>query len=314
MNVSFPYLESLEKAGGSEKGWAINIAKLFSQLGHKIYFGNIPLEQGLFADIMYIPERIDLRPDQTDWNLYKDCARKFLFGVFNPRNSPFLHSVPNNSLLVTPYRDCGTECYVLPYAYYANRPEPGYARRTIGWTVRNPFYFSGSMGRNQHVNLYHLKACVQLIDDGCKFILFSNHTYPSGMPGLPVIINEAHTLLDELRSHPSVTVVDNLMYSDYIELLGQTSVVLPLEGLGSLTEALKLGSTPLSWSSPVNIYENFPNTHAYEVLNFETIQSKLSRLLTDEEYYNVEYNTLLDKAAVYDLETALKMVEVVVAA
>ncbi len=143
--------------------------------------------------------------------------------------------------------------------------------------------------------------------------MFSNNVYPSDRSGLPAVIEEAHGLLDELRAHPLVTVVDNLMYSDYIELLGKTSVVIPLDGLGSLTEALKLGSIPLSWSSPVNIYENFPNS-SYEGLTFENIKSKLSRLLTDEEYYKVEYNTLLGKAAVYDLETALKMVRTVIAA
>ncbi len=156
MKVSFPYLHSLEKAGGSEQGWVINIAKLFSQLGHEVHLGNTPLEQGLFADIMYLPERIDLRADQTAWNFYKDRARKFLFGIFNPRGSPFLHNVPNDSLLVTPYRACGTECYVLPYAYYTNRPEPGYVRKTIGWTVRNPFDFSSQVvGSNQYIHLHH---------------------------------------------------------------------------------------------------------------------------------------------------------------
>jgi len=112
LKISFPYLVSLELPRGSEQAWAINVANLFSQVGHELYLTNSPLEEGLIVDIMFLPERIDLWPDKTTWNFYKDHAKRFLFGVFNPRNSPFLNNIPNNGLLVTPYRACESECFV----------------------------------------------------------------------------------------------------------------------------------------------------------------------------------------------------------
>jgi hypothetical protein len=314
MGVSFPYLEGLDLASGSEKGWAINAAKLFMSMGHEVHIGNSPLEKGLEADIMYLPSRIDLRDDQTAWNFYKTKARKFLFGVFNPREARFLRDVPKDSTLVTPFRSCGTICHVLPYAYYSRPPVPGYSRKTVGWTIRNPFDFYGQPIPNLPVHLYHLKACKELVESGCNLILFSNNTYPENPSGLPGGVMEAHAILNGLRNNPRVKTVDHLLYSQYIDLLGQTSIVIPLDGLGSTTEALKLGSVPLNWSSPVNIYNGFPSSMNYNSLNYEMIDNKLQRLVSDEGFYNNEFNRLFDHAAVYSLNKAQQLLDGLLAA
>jgi len=260
MKIAFPYLKSLDHAGGSENGWAINIAKLFLLKGHDVYVGPSFFDECAMADILYMPERVDLREDQTAWNLYKQHTKKILLGVYNPHDTWALQDVPANCLLVTPYRSCGTQCLVLPYAYYAARPEPNFDRKTIGWTMRNPFDAWAGVTRAHHIHLYHLKVCKQFVEEGCKLILFSNNTYPADRSGLPSIINEAHEILDELRGHSRVTVVDHLSYSQYTDLLNQTSVVMSLDGIGSTPEALKLGSIPLCWHSVVNLFDSLPNS------------------------------------------------------
>jgi len=158
MKISFPYLDSLELSSGSEKGWAINAAKLFSLLGHDVYLGNSALEEGLVADVMYVPGRLDLREDQTAWDFYKNKSGKFLFGIFNPIEAQFLGNIPDGSILVTPFRSCGTSCFVLPYAYYRERPQPDHSRNTLGWTVRNPFDFYGPNIPHLQTHLDHLKV------------------------------------------------------------------------------------------------------------------------------------------------------------
>jgi len=192
---------------------------------------------------------------------------------------------------------------VLPYAYYETKPEPGFDRKTMGWTIRNAFV-GKEMDGPKHVHLEHLKACYKLVEEGFKLVIFSNNSYYEHET-----MDKALTLIRELQDNPLVTVVDHLPYNQYLELLNKTSIVLPLTGIGSTTEALKLGSLPLAWENVVNVYSSVPNERNYLSLTYTDIHTRLSRLLTDEEYYRTQYQAHLDAAGVYDLETALGMLD-----
>lgn len=317
MDILFPFLKNLENAAGSEHGWAINAVKLFLELGHDVYFTD-DVESytttGKIADVVYLPYRMDQSSgelDQERWRAYKD-VKKILFGVYNPREPCFLKDVPENGILVTPYRDCNTNCYVLPYTYYHTRPTPNYTKATLGWTVRNPFYFvpgPTNLGPEYTIHLQHLKVCHRLVKDGYKLVLFSDNTYPKGVdrPGLPNFITEAYDILDDLRDSPNVIVTDNLPYTDYIALLQETSVIVPLNAVGNAPEALKVGSVPLSWISVVNIYSNSFKGQAYHSLTYDVIYEKVLRLLTEEDFYRSEYDRLLECSPVYSIEQALDM-------
>jgi len=303
-SIVFPYCEHSDYAFGSPTGWDLNIAKLFSLKGYEVYFGSEFIEQGLKADILFVYNRIDLWPETKDmWESYRRCADKILLGAFDPINPNDIVPVPENCLLITPFRSLGTQCLVLPYAQYETKPEPKFDNKTIGWTIRNAFVGT-TPNTSQRVHLDHLRACCRLVKEGYSLVLFSNNVY-ARFETLP----EACNLLNELRASPSVTVVDHLPYSQYISLLNQTSVVIPLTGIGSTTEALKLGSLPLAWNNVVNIYSSFPKARRYDSLTYNEIYDKLFRLLTDEQFYRAEYQTLFDLAGIYDIETALGMLD-----
>lgn len=315
MKVIFPYCDHGEHAFGSPAGWDLNVAELFRRRGHEIHFGNgnRGVEEGLKVDLLFVYERLDLWTDERSrkrWASFSQCADKILLGVFDPINVTHLASVPENCLLVTPFRSLETECLVLPYAHYDTKPEPNFDKKTIGWTIRNPFAFpKGSVPSDHPGHLAHLQACSKLVEEGHKLILFSNNTYPTNREGFPPLVNEAHALLDGLLTNDLVTVADHLPYSEYLALLNETSVVLPLTGIGSTTEALKLGAVPLAWENVVSIYSSFPHPKKYQSLTYADIYGKLSKLLTDEQFYKAEYQRLFDLAGVYDSETALKMLD-----
>jgi len=305
VRVVFPYCNHSDFSFGSPTGWDLNVAELFRRKGYEVCFGDghKGVEEGLKADILFVYERLDLWTDERSrkrWDSFRQCADKILLGVFSPNNATDLAPAPENCLLVTPYRSLGTECLVLPYAHYDTKPEPGFDRKTIGWTTRNSF----SPGHSTYPShLAHLQSCCKLVEEGYKLALFSNHTYQENLSP------EVESLLDRLRNSPLVSVADHLPYSQYISLLNQTSVVVPLSGMGSTTEALKLGSLPLAWNNVVNIYSNFPTPRHYDSLTYEEIHNKLFRLLTDEQFYRAEYQTLFDLAGIYDIEIALGMLD-----
>lgn len=309
MKVVFPYCKDSDTSFGSPTGWDLNIANLFSLRGHEVYFGNEFVESGQKADVLFVYERLDLWDNDRSRDklvAYQECADKILMGVFDPANTAHLTAPPKNCLLVTPYRSLGTECMVIPYAYYEDRPAPGFDRKTLGWTVRNPFA-GKEMDGPKIVHLEHLKACHKLVEEGYRLVIFSNNSYYEWpTPDKPRI------LLDELRENPLVTVVDHLPYSEYLALLGETSVVLPLNGIGSTTEALKLGSLPLAWENVVNIYSKVPNGRNYLSITSGVVYDKLSRLLTDEQLYRTEYQVLFDAAGIYSLEESLILLDRVI--
>ena len=307
MKVVFPYCKHGDYAFGSPTGWDLNIAKLFSLRGHEVYFGNEFVESGQKADLLFVYNRIDLWEHTKElWNSYRSCADKILLGAFDTKNTADIGPVPEDCLLVTPFRALGTECMVIPYAYYENKPEPGFDRKTLGWTVRNPFA-GKDMDGHKIVHLEHLKACHKLVEEGYRLVIFSNNSYyrwPT--PDKPRI------LLDELRNSPLVTVVDHLPYSEYLSLLEKTSVVLPLNGIGSTTEALKLGSLPLAWENVVNVYSRVPNGRNYLSITYSVVYNELSRLLTDEQYYREQYEALFGAAGIYSLEESLTLLDKVI--
>jgi len=309
MKIVFPYCEHSDWSHGSPTAWDLNIANLFSLRGHEVYFGQEFVESGQKADVLFVYERLDIWDSdraRKNWAAYQECADKILLGVFNPGNPADLAPAPDNCVLVTPYRSLGTGCMVLPYAFYKDSPEPGFDRKTLGWTCRNPFVGKTITG-TQHVHLDHLKACYKLVEAGYKLVIFSNHTYSEFETA-----DKARILLTELQENPLVTTANHLPYSQYIELLNETSIVLPLDGIGSTTEALKLGSLPLAWENVVNIYSSFPNGRKYPSVQYALIYDKLSRLLTDEQFYRTEYQALFDLAGIYSLEESLALLDKVI--
>lgn len=310
LKIVFPYSHS-NHAFGSPAGWDLNVAELFRRRGHEVHFGdgNWGVEEGFKADILFVYERLDLWEDERSkkrWESFQQCADKILLGVFDPGNPAHLPPPPENCTLITPFRSLGTQCAVLPYAYYETTPVSKFQNKTIGWTIRNPFVDvgSGSFDPAQLIHLEHLKACNKLVQEGHRLVLFSNNTYYKFDT-----LAKAQHILDDLRNDAKVKVVDHMPYSDYLSLLKETSVVVPLNGIGSTTEALKLGSLPLAWNNVVNIYSSFPNTRNYYHLTYDDIYNKLHRLLTDEEFYEKEYNTLFSLAGIYTIDAALEMLD-----
>ena len=305
MKVAFPYYTYKRGPDGSPTGWNLNIANLFKLRGHEVCFGEEALNSK--ADVLFVYNRIDLwENNREQWDACLQCADKILLGVFDPNTHGHTSNVPENCTLVTPFRAMGTQCMVLPYAYYETKPEPGFDRKTIGWTVRNPFV-GKEMNGPKPVHLEHLKACYKLVEEGYRLVILSNNSYYEHET-----LDKALVLLKELQDNPLVTVVDHLPYNQYLELLNKTSVVLPLNGIGSTTEALKLGSLPLAWENVVNIYSSPPNKRNYLSLTYREIHDKLSQLLTDQQFYRTEYQALFEAAAIYDLETALGMLDKVI--
>lgn len=310
MKVVFPYCANNNTSFGSPTGWDLNVANLFSLRGHEVYFGQEYVDSGEKADILFVYERLDLWEDERSkakWAAYRECADKILLGVFDPTTHGHTSNVPEGCVLVTPFRDLGTQRQVLPYAYYNAMPEPKFSNKTLGWTVRNPFVGSGRPDTAQRVHLDHLRACCRLVQEGYRLIIFSNNTYSEFET-----VEEARALMDSMRDNPLVSTTDHLPYSEYLSLLGETSVVLPLNGIGSTTEALKLGLLPLAWENVVNIYSHGFARRKYLSLRYNVIYNTLLKFLTDEEVYRAEYQELLRLAAVYDLETSLGFLDQVI--
>lgn len=310
MKVVFPYCSGSNAAFGSPTGWDLNVARLFSLRGHDVYFGQEFVDSGQRADILFVYERVDLWKDersQRKWQAYRECADNILLGVFDPSAQGHTSNVPENCILVTPFRDLGTQCMVLPYAYYDTLPEPKFRNKTLGWTVRNPFVGAGLPNSIQKVHLEHLRACCNLVHAGYRLIIFSNHTYSQFDT-----IEDARFLLDSIKSSPLVVHTNHLPYTEYLALLSETSVVLPLSGIGSTTEALKLGSLPLAWGNVVNVYSSDFPKRTYTSISYNEIYRKLERLLTEENFYISEYERLLRTAAVYDLEASLDFLDKII--
>lgn len=323
MKIYFPYLESLNKAGGSEQGWAINVAKLCERLGHEVYLGRgytgwdiegrEPFDRAFKADIMVLPERFDLWEDKSRWERHRQCSRRFLIAVFHPVGNPWLlDNKPTDTKFITPYRTMGRDCFVIPYSYYEIKPSPLFDNRTIGWTTRNVFSgISEQAPPSAQIHLYHLQACAKAVEQGHNLILFDNQGYDKHLtfnPGRHSIANSAYSLITDLRNHPSVITANNLPYDDYLQLLSKTSIVIPLDGLGSTTEALKLGSLPLSWGNGMELFDGFSyGGLAYNSLSYGTIESRLLNCLSNEDYYRNEYSIIFNKSAIYSLEQALEL-------
>lgn len=315
MIISFPFLRSWEFASGSEHGWALNAARLFRALGHDVRIGSAilegitwTLEQDFVSDVMYIPERVDLRADQTLWNQCLAKSKKFLLGVYCPLSQEWMHSVPENAIIVSPWLSCGTHSMVLPYSYYHERPQPNFAKQTLAWTTRNTFNYHGQPLPYYEWDLYHLQACQTLVDEGHKLIMFNAHSYPTVREGLPERIQYAVSIIDDLKANPRTVSANHLLYDDYINLLREASVVVPLAALGSTSEAFKVGTYALNWDTIEIFYRDFPNRVRYESLTYDIIYERLHRLLTDEGFYKQEFEMRFSRAGIYSFDEALSLV------
>jgi hypothetical protein len=317
-----------------EGRWAVNVAFLFQKLGIDIDIAAAPgmrekykdkqCGMNFVADWLNTDKQYDLffafgpvwKDNPLLWETIKPRVKKAIFGTFWPsvndaRPSP-------DAVIASPYRSFSDGCMVLPYSCVDQMGSSKFHNKTLVWTSKGPF--NTSMGEARFTrNLYHLRATVDAVKNGYRAVflccggdfLYEDPAFKLQNQSLFVEVQDTMSML---RQSPNVEFYDYLPQNEFMELLQQGSVAVRCDGCGALSDTLLLGIVPTmftTWFWPVFFNKKCDELPELELFPYydsvpeEVVKEQISRLLTDERYFNFRLDTLRANASIFTTREAL---------
>jgi len=254
------------------------------------------------------------------WEKISKRTRKAIFGTFWPSVNDVRPSP--NALLASPHRTFAESSVILPYSFIDEMGPPQFENKTLVWSSKGPF--NTSMGEARFlVNLYHLRATVDAVNKGYRAIfLCCGGDFLYEDPAMPLqnknLFLEVQETLEKLKQNSNVEFHDYLPEDKFLELLKQGSVSVRCDGSGAFSETLSFGVTPTvftTWVWPVffnKVYTELPELEFfpyYDSVTEEAVKTQISKLLTDEDYYNFRLKTIRANAPLFTTEQAIDLLK-----
>lgn len=249
--------------------------------------------------------------DPKLWERLKPYIRQAIFGDFWYQNiNPNNKRPPKGVVRANPYReyfyeDTNFRIFQLPSYTIDSYKSSAFDKKTLVWTPRKGFTNDRSDARVA-VNHYHLRAVLEAAKRGYKVIMLCagsdiNLNHPGAPPVRDDIASRIRDTLKELRSIPSVEFYDYLPQHEFDQHIMRASIGIIADGQGdSLRRMIPNGIVPLAWDgfsvgyfSKESLAQLSGRSNlGYEQVTQEMINTRLFKLLEDEEYFNTELNCL----------------------